>query len=284
LDTLIGWLIIGFTIYFFMNRSAKKKIAHQKKIAEQKNSRQASSSRTTFKTSVSSTRASNYKPKPTYKAPMFAQPGEKGDLFGYGSYTDRHSIDATYSLIDFETSGFQPGNAKILEVAVIKIDSKGKIIGEFNTLVNPENGFVGPTDVHRITPSMVSDAPTLSEIMGDLIAILDSSIIVAHNARFEENFLDFALRENGIKHPLMPSIDTLWLSRQVLDLPNYKLGTVIQNFDIEFKDAHTAYGDVRAMATVFPEMLAMSKEIKFPTTLQKSPIVKSTGKMKPRLS
>jgi DNA polymerase III alpha subunit (gram-positive type) len=80
----------------------------------------------------------------------------------------------------------------------------------------------------------------------------------------------------------MPSIDTLWLSRQVLDLPNYKLGTVIDNFDIEFNDAHTAYGDVKAMAKVFPEMLAMSKEIKFPTNLSKSPIVKSTGKLKPR--
>ena len=54
----------------------------------------------------------------------------------------------------------------------------------------------------------------------------------------------------------MPTIDTLWLSRQVLDLPNYKLATVIDEFGYEFQDAHTALGDVRAMAKVLPEMLA----------------------------
>ena len=80
----------------------------------------------------------------------------------------------------------------------------------------------------------------------------------------------------------MPTIDTLWLSRQVLKLPNYKLATVIEDFGYDFEDAHTALGDVRAMARVLPEMLAMGKNIRFPSKLLKSPIHSATGKVLPR--
>jgi DNA polymerase III alpha subunit (gram-positive type) len=215
---------------------------------------------------------------------MFAQPGEKSQLFSYASFAGKYEVDAPFSLIDFETSGFQPGSARILEVAVIKIDAEGNILDEFTTLINPEDGNVGRTDIHQITLGMVKNAPKLSEVVGNLLSILDSSIVVAHNARFEENFLESAFREVGVKHPLMPTIDTLWLSRQVLDLPNYKLATVIDEFGYEFQDAHTALGDVRAMANVLPEMLKLGKGITFPSQLKKSPSFDTTGKVLPRKS
>ena len=220
--------------------------------------------------------------KPNYDGPMFAQPGEKSQLFSYASFKGMYELNAPFSLIDFETSGFQPGNSRILEVAVVKIDSHGKILDEFTTLINPEDGNVGRTDIHQITLAMVKNAPKLSEVIGDLLNILDSSIVVAHNARFEENFLESAFREVGIKHPLMPTIDTLWLSRQVLDLPNYKLATVIDEFGYDFEDAHTALGDVRAMTRVLPEMLELGKRISFPSELLKSPKYNATGKVLPR--
>ena len=222
--------------------------------------------------------------KPTYDGPLFAQPGERSRLFSYASYSGRYEVDAPFSLIDFETSGFHPNNARILEVAVIKISASGEILDEYSTLINPEDGNVGRTDIHQITLSMVKNAPTLFEIMGDLLSILDSSIVVAHNAKFEENFLDAAFREVGIEHPLMPTIDTLWLSRQVLDLPNYKLGTVIDEFEVSFPNAHTALGDVRAMSKVLPEMLEMASGISFPSQLMSSPGFARTGKTLPRKS
>ena len=221
---------------------------------------------------------------PAYKGPNFAQPGEKSGLFSYASFIDKYEINAPFSLIDFETSGFHPNNARILEVAVIKINSKGEIQDEYTTLINPEDGNVGPTHIHQITLNMVRNAPRISEILGDLLKILDSSIVVAHNARFEENFLESAFREVGISHPLMPTIDTLWLSRQVLNLPNYKLESVIDAFGYDFEDAHTALGDVHAMTRVFPELLKISDTIKFPSKLLKSPSYDATGIMTKRPS
>lgn len=301
-------VLVGGVIFFFLNKAGNAKVAEQQRQARlirqemelklsAKKETSAKNKATTkepvrkpttkaptkkVSTSVSKTRASGW--KPTYEGPMFAKPGEKSQLFSYASFSGIYELDAHYSLIDFETSGFQPGSARILEVAVIKIDSQGKILDEFTTLINPEDGNVGRTDIHRITLGMVKNAPKLSEVIGDLLSILDSSIVVAHNARFEENFLESAFREVGIKHPLMPTIDTLWLSRQVLDLPNYKLATVIDEFGHDFEDAHTALGDVRAMAKVLPEMLELGKGITFPSNLLKSPSYASTGKVLPRKS
>jgi DNA polymerase III epsilon subunit-like protein len=307
MDAIWAIVLVGGVIFFFLNKDGNAKVAEQqrqarlarqdtefktsarqipaKKKASTKSPVNKSAAKPPTKkapTSVSKNRPPGW--TPTYDGPMFAQPGEKSQLFSYASFSGMYDLDAPYSLIDFETSGFHPGSARILEVAVIKIDTSGNILDEFTTLINPEDGNVGRTDIHQITLGMVKNAPRLSEIVGDLIKILDSSIVVAHNARFEENFLESAFREVGIKHPLMPTIDTLWLSRQVLDLPNYKLATVIDEFGYDFEDAHTALGDVRAMANVLPEMLALGKGITFPSELLKSPSYAATGKVLPRKS
>ena len=301
-------VIIGGVILYFLFKAGNAKVAEQDRqarLARQDAELKVSAKKkapakknTVIKTPIkkSATQTSTKKAttpvmknrapgsKPTYDGPMFAQPGEKSQLFSYASFAGMYELDAPFSLIDFETSGFQPGSARILEVAVIKIDAGGNILDEFTTLINPEDGNVGRTDIHHITLKMIKNAPRLSEVVGDLLRILDSSIVVAHNARFEENFLESAFREVGIKHPLMPTIDTLWLSRQVLDLPNYKLATVIDEFGYDFKDAHTALGDVRAMANVLPEMLELGKGITFPSELLRSPSYNTTGKVLPRKS
>jgi DNA polymerase III epsilon subunit-like protein len=305
MEAVWGVVLIGLGVFYFLNKAGNAKVAEQQRQARQEAEIKAkakknalkndypineapakkSATKTTAKKATSSSsklRAPDW--KPTYDGPMFAQPGEKSQLFSYASFKGLYELDAPYSLIDFETSGFQPGSARILEVAVVKINSQGDVLDEFTTLINPEDGNVGRTDIHQITLGMVKNAPKLSEVVGDLLRILDSSIVVAHNARFEENFLESAFREVGIKHPLMPTIDTLWLSRQVLDLPNYKLATVIDEFGYDFEDAHTALGDVRAMANVLPEMLALGKGIAFPSELLKSPTYVATGKVLPRKS
>ena len=296
MDTFWAIALIGGTAFYFLNKAGNAKVAKQQeqarilaretkaKAATKSPVKKAATKSPVKKAVTTSSKSRGPSWKPTYDGPMFAQPGEKSKLFSYASFDGEFKVDAPYSLIDFETSGFQPGDARILEVAVIKIDSKGNVLDEFTTLINPEDGNVGRTDIHQISLRMVKSAPTLSEVMGDLLKVLDSSIIVAHNAKFEENFLESAFREVGVKHPLMPTIDTLWLSRKVLDLPNYKLGTVIEEFGYEFKDAHTALGDVRAMAKVFPEMLELAQGITYPSQLKKSPMIQTTGKALPRAS
>jgi DNA polymerase III epsilon subunit-like protein len=200
----------------------------------------------------------------TYSGPLFAQAGEKGKLFGFADKTGPNELDGPFAIIDLETSGFNPPGSKILEIAILKIDKSGNELDRFETLINPEDGNVGRTDIHGIDLRMLNGAPTFDEVSGRILELIQGSIVVAHNARFEENFLAFELNEAGHDLDLIPALDTLWLARNTIDLPNYKLSTVVNGFNGRIVDAHTALGDVIAVSKILPEMLSRIGQLYFP--------------------
>lgn len=86
--------------------------------------------------------------------------------------------------IDLETTGVKPKVDRILSVAVVAPD--GRTL--FDTLINPARAFtVNP--VNGITPEMVVGAPTIEQVRGELIHLLDEQTICAYNAEFESGFL-----------------------------------------------------------------------------------------------
>ncbi len=236
---------------------------------------------TRVKSSVTKKSSSNYS-KRTYSGPLFAQPGEKGKLFGFADKSGKYELDGPFTIIDLETSGFNPPGSKILEIAVLKIDKDGNEIDRFETLIDPEDGNVGRTDIHGIDLKMLRGAPTFEKVSGRILKIIQDSIVVAHNARFEENFLAFQLNEAGHDLDLIPALDTLWLARNTIELPNYKLDTVVTGFNSRIIDAHTALGDVIAVSKILPEMLNRIGQLFFPVSHPQLPTRSVPFKAKPR--
>ncbi len=222
--------------------------------------------------------------KPTYSGPRFAQDSGKGSLFHYASNSKGSELPNEFAIIDLETSGLEPGNARVIEVAILLMNSNGEIHEEYATLVNPGNGQVGPTFIHHITEEAVLSAPSFHEIAGDILKRFENRIVVAHHAAFEDKFLAAEFRRAGIKLPPIPALDTLWLSRQVVDLPNYKMQTVLQNYGVEETDLHTALGDVRALAKILPTLLNRAPSILYPVTHSELPAVPASGKQKTRVT
>jgi DNA polymerase III epsilon subunit-like protein len=218
----------------------------------------------------------------TYSGPLFAQAGEKGKLFGFADKSGIHELEGPFAIIDLETSGFNPPGSKILEIAILKIDRDGNELDRFETLINPEDGNVGRTDIHGIELRMLNGAPTFDEASGRILELIQDSIIVAHNARFEENFLAYELNEAGHDLDLIPALDTLWLARNTIDLPNYKLDTVVNGFNERIVDAHTALGDVIAVSKILPEMLNRIGKLYYPITHPQLPSASVPFKAKTR--
>ena len=218
----------------------------------------------------------------TYSGPLFAQAGERGKLFGFADKTGIHELDGPFAIIDLETSGFNPPGSKILEIAILKIDRDGNELDRFETLINPEDGNVGRTDIHGIELRMLNGAPTFDEASGRILELIQDSIIVAHNARFEENFLAYELNEAGHDLNLIPALDTLWLARNTIELPNYKLATVVTGFNERIIDAHTALGDVVAVSKILPEMLNRIGQLYYPITHPQLPTASVPFKAKTR--
>lgn len=222
--------------------------------------------------------------KPTYSGSRFAQDSGKGSLFHYASNEKGSELPLEFAIVDLETSGLEPGNARVIEIAILLVNSNGDIQEEYATLINPGNGQVGPTFIHHITEEAVLTAPTFQEVAGDILKRFENRIIVAHHAAFEDKFLSAEFKRAGIKVPPLPALDTLWLARQVVDLPNYKMQTVLQHYGIEEIDLHTALGDVRALNKVLPTLINQGTLILYPTGHSVLPQVAPSGKQKTRVT
>jgi DNA polymerase-3 subunit epsilon len=222
--------------------------------------------------------------KPTYSGSRFAQDGGKGSLFHYASSKNGTELPSEFAIIDVETSGLEPGSARVIEIAIMLVDSNGEVEEEYATLINPGNGQVGPTFIHHISEEAVLSAPTFQEVAGDILKRIENRIIVAHHAAFEDKFFAAEFKRAGIKLPPLPALDTLWLAREVVDLPNYKMQTVLQHYGVEEVDLHTALGDVRALNKVLPILINQGTSILYPTAHSALPQIEPSGKQKTRVT
>jgi DNA polymerase III epsilon subunit-like protein len=242
-----------------------------------------------FKKPISQANKTEYNSSPKrettkFSGPKFAQDSAKGALFTYASLSQGENIVAPYAIIDLETTGLDKSKNRIIEVAIRRLDPNGKFIDEISTLINPEVSDVGPTFIHHIKPEDVLDAPKFAEFAPELLSRLSGSIVVAHHAAFEDGFLAAEFARIGMGVPNLPTIDTLWLSRQVIDLPNYKMATVIDAFGIAEEDAHTALGDVRMLSKLLPVLIAKSQPLKFTVPLLTTSNGHYAGRLKTRVS
>jgi hypothetical protein len=215
-------------------------------------------------------------PRKYYKGPMFAAPGEVGPLFGYCSFEDSNEIDSDFAIIDLETSGLSANTARVLEIAILRVNKQGKVLDSFETLINPESEDVGRSDIHQITYKMLKKAPKFSEISGNILNMLSGAVVVAHNAKFEENFLQSEFSRLGKKLSRIPAIDTMWVAQMKLDLFNYKLNTVADYYGVTVENAHTAMGDITAMREFLPKLLSSTPEIRFPINVARFPASKNS--------
>ncbi len=125
-------------------------------------------------------------------------------------------------VIDVETTGLEPPDAEICEVAAIDVvrapDGSIRCETGFSTLVRPSRPIPPEVSaVHHITDADVSGAPSWERVRSQLI---DPRVIAycAHNAKFERLFIDVGAP---------PWIDTYKVATRLWpDAPNHKNQTL----------------------------------------------------------
>lgn len=98
-------------------------------------------------------------------------------------------------VIDTETTGLNPYEHELLECSII--DTKGEVL--FHSYVRPcAEAWPEAQAVNGITPEMVKDAPTISQLREDISRVLSqASTIIGYNTDFDFAFL----LNNGIAVP-----------------------------------------------------------------------------------
>lgn len=166
-------------------------------------------------------------------------------------------LPETYVILDLETTGLDPAWESIIEFAGIKYVD-GQAIEEYETLINPEvevDDFI--TRLTGITNDMLAGAPTAAEVMPTIREFIGDSVILAHNANFDVNFLyDAFEREMGV--PLANDfVDTMRISRRLYpDEAHHRLRDLVERFSIGDGVGHRAMGDVRQTQACYERMKA----------------------------
>ena len=161
-----------------------------------------------------------------------------------------------FALFDVETTGLSPAYGdRICEVACLTVRD-GREVGRFESLVDPGRPISpGAFRVNQITPEMLAGAPPFEAIAPSLLALMEGTVLVAHNAAFDLGFLAMELEIARVPPPEGPVVDTLALSRRAFSFASNSLPAVARALDVETGPAHRAMGDVWTMGQVLDRIL-----------------------------
>lgn len=169
--------------------------------------------------------------------------------------------------LDLETTGLNPENDRIIQIALIKV-ANGIIVDKFTSLVNPQMHISSKaSEINGIYDEDVKNNKTIQEIFPDIMNFIEKYPLVAHNAKFDISFLKNEYIRCFNKHmPYRKNICTMKLWKKLFfkfqneDVISAKLNTLVINLlnkeeiNEYQKNKHDAYCDAIATAKVFMKM------------------------------
>jgi DNA polymerase III subunit epsilon len=164
--------------------------------------------------------------------------------------------EAPYVVFDVETTGSAAGKGgAITEFGALKLVG-GEVVDKFSTLVNPGRP-IDPFVVRLtgITDRMVSDAPSISEVMPRFEEFVEGCVLVGHNVHFDCSFVTAARGGTPLPNEVL---DTLKLARCLVPgLRRYRLSSLVSHFGVRQAPNHRALSDAAATTEVFLKLLKL---------------------------
>jgi DNA polymerase III subunit epsilon len=170
--------------------------------------------------------------------------------------------DATYVVVDLETTGLRPGTSQICEIGAVKIVGF-EIVDEFETLVDPGTPLGATiTAITGLTDGQLRGAPRAPVAVQRFMSFAGDAVLVAHNARFDLAFLDRETERLTGSRLAAPVIDTVALARRVLAgrVPRASLAQLSYFFGTSVQPCHRALPDAQATAEVLLALIGLAQE------------------------
>ena len=153
-------------------------------------------------------------------------------------------------------------NNRMSAIGITVIDN-GEIVDSFHSLVNPEVGFdYFNTRLTGIDENTVANAPTFAELWEKIEPMMNSGLLVAHNASFDMSVLKKCLQAYGIDWMASTSyICTVQMGRRILPKMSHCLDAMCDYYGI-YLDHHRADSDSHACAEILLRYLKGGAEVK----------------------
>ncbi|MBQ3330291.1 MAG: 3'-5' exonuclease [Ruminococcus sp.] len=171
-----------------------------------------------------------------------------------------------YTVIDVETTGLKI-QSEIIELSAIRVRDF-KPIKAYTTLIKPKKEIpFDITDLTGITNEMVSDAPSIKQVLPDFIDFVGKDNLLGHNLPFDLKFLykyGFDFQKNRRRY-----YDTLEMAKKTVrkmpppgaydngswEVMDYKLDSLCSHFEIYRNTAHRSLSDCLATSKLFQRLL-----------------------------
>jgi DNA polymerase-3 subunit epsilon len=167
----------------------------------------------------------------------------------------------SYTVVDVETTGSSPDRGdRITEIAAVRVEN-GEVRDIFQTLVNPERSippFI--TALTSISWEMVKDAPKFRDVCDELLARMEGTVFVAHNATFDWKFVAAEVARATGRRIEGRRLCTVRLARVILpQLRRKSLDWVANHYGVQIEGRHRAAGDAVATAHCLLRMLKAAR-------------------------
>jgi len=170
--------------------------------------------------------------------------------------------DATYVVVDLETTGLRPGQSGICEIGAVRLRGF-EVEAEFETLVDPGQPIAaGASAVTGLRNEHLRGAPRPAEAVRSFLEFAGDAVLVAHNARFDLAFLDRETERLTGSRIGSPVVDTVRLARRLLAgrVAGFGLGQLAWFLGTAERPCHRALPDARATAELLVALIGLAQE------------------------
>jgi DNA polymerase III epsilon subunit family exonuclease len=170
--------------------------------------------------------------------------------------------NATYVVVDLETTGLRPGSSGICEIGAVRMRGF-EVDAEFQTLVDPGLPIdPGASALTGLRTAQLRGAPVPAEAVRSFLAFAGDGVLVAHNARFDLAFLDRETELLTGSRIGSAVVDTVRLARTLLAgrVPSFGLGQLAWFLDTSERPCHRALPDARATAELLLALIGLAQE------------------------
>lgn len=189
--------------------------------------------------------------------------------------------------LDCETTGLDPKNDKVIEIAITKF-TLNEVLETFESLVDPKIAIPEESKkIHHISDDMVKGAPLFEEVLPKVLEMAGREPIVGHGIKFDVEMIAAGVEATG-KTPVIRNnkqIDTLRLARLYGESPTNSLEMLRKHFNIPEEGAHRAMNDVivnievfRRLSTKFKTLPQLLKTLEKPVLMKAMPLGKHKGR------
>src|SRR5215212_414642 len=170
--------------------------------------------------------------------------------------------EAEFIVFDLETTGLSVTRSRICEVGAVRVHAL-ELVDSFQSLVNPRAPL--PEPVARLTglhENELRRAAPVSSVLNRFLSFTGDALLVAHNARFDQRFLERQLLLLHGRRLSEPPLCTAALARRLLErrLRRVSLASLAYFFGVPTTPCHRALPDAKATAQVLVHLIGLAQE------------------------